>query len=228
MIRECHAFSKRFLAYLAVLLLLLFVGLTGLVVAGATDRLDLRASRVAERPVTPRLTALLAGSSALAQPLVASLALPVAALLWRRRYRRALLVAASALGSAALNLALKAALRQPPPGDGSNYSPDWRGSPLHILESISDNYGYPSGHVQATVVALGLWLLCLWPLLPRAARFALPIISLGFIAVLAYSRVYLGHHFATDVLGGALLGTAWLAGTLLIARREGDTMKDTI
>ncbi len=222
MIRERPAFSKRVLAVLAVLLLLLFIGLTGLVVAGATDRLDLRLSRVAERPVTPRLTALLDGISSLAQPLVALLALPVAALLWRRHYRRALLIAGSALGSAALNLVLKAVLRHPPPGDGANYAPDWHGSPLHILESISDNYSYPSGHVQATVVALGLWLLCLWPLLPRIARLFLPLVCLGFFSILAYSRVYLGHHFATDVVGGALLGAAWLAGTVLAIERTGD------
>jgi undecaprenyl-diphosphatase len=214
MIRGEGSFSKHIPGQLAGLFLLLFAGLTGLVLAGATDRLDLGISRAVAGTDHPWLTTLLGWTTAAAMPLVASLAVPIGWALLRCRARLALLIAASGLGSIALNLLLKLALRHnPPDGGGIGHPIDWHSPLPTVVQQISDSYSYPSGHVETTIVVLGLWLLCLWPLVPRAARVALIITAAAFVSLLAYSRVYLGHHVATDILGGALIAAAWLAGT---------------
>lgn len=214
MIRQTDTFSKRIPASLAVLLLLLFLGLTGLVLAGTIDQPDRRISRAIERADTPWLTILFDWSSAAAMPLLLSLLIPIGWSLARRRWRVAILLAASGAGIGALNLALKLALRHNPPGGGSGQPIDWHGSPLAIAEQISDAYSYPSGHVATTTVALGLWVIWLWPLVARRYRLILLLAGLGLASSIAYSRVYTGHHVAVDILGGGLLGGAWLAGTV--------------
>jgi len=70
-------------------------------------------------------------------------------------------------------------------------------------------YSFPSGHATSgvtTFVALGV--VCLVAL-PRRTRWwcAVPLLVLG--PVIGVSRIALGVHWPTDVLGGWLLGTAW-------------------
>jgi undecaprenyl-diphosphatase len=70
---------------------------------------------------------------------------------------------------------------------------------------------FPSGHAVQTVVFYGLVaLLALeWP--PTARRRWLVVgATATLVALVGYTRVYLGSHWPTDVLGGWLLGWAWL------------------
>jgi undecaprenyl-diphosphatase len=84
---------------------------------------------------------------------------------------------------------------------------------------------YPSGHaLAATVLAAALWAVCL-PVCRRRWERALLAGSLCLWPVLmAASRVYLGRHYPTDVVGGVLLGVAWVClcrGLLLTLDRGG-------
>src|SRR5262245_44153961 len=101
MIRRWACFSKRIPGQLAGLFLLLFAGLTGLVLAGAMDGIDLRVSRAVENADHPALTTLLGRATEAAMPLVLLLVIPVGGALLRRRARIALLIVSSALGSSA-------------------------------------------------------------------------------------------------------------------------------
>lgn len=72
-------------------------------------------------------------------------------------------------------------------------------------------YPYPSGHMLRAFLLLGA-AFALWPNL--AARLIAALTLTGA----AWSRIYLGTHWPSDVLGGALLG---LAGLLWAFGREG-------
>jgi undecaprenyl-diphosphatase len=86
---------------------------------------------------------------------------------------------------------------------------------LHIL----DSYSFPSGHVMFYMGFFGfLWFLTFALLKPSLGR-TLLLSALGSMIVLVgVSRIYLGHHWASDILGAALLGGLVLVFILQLYR----------
>lgn len=71
---------------------------------------------------------------------------------------------------------------------------------------------FPSGHTLNATVVLGLtaYLLVIW--LRRKRWRAVVVVLLGaFVMAMGLSRVYLGHHWLTDVVAGWAIGLGWLA-----------------
>ena len=86
---------------------------------------------------------------------------------------------------------------------------------LHIL----DSYSFPSGHVMFYVGFFGfLWFL-VYTLLKRSWLRTVLLVLLGvFIALVGASRIYLGQHWASDVLGAYLLGSLTLVANIWFYR----------
>lgn len=81
--------------------------------------------------------------------------------------------------------------------------------PFSTPEYLSTSYSYPSGHVGRTsfiiVVAI---IMALKFAKTFRSRAILTAILLAWLLVMSISRIYLGEHWASDVIGGLLLGTA--------------------
>ena len=76
---------------------------------------------------------------------------------------------------------------------------------------------FPSGHVYAAVVFYGFLVGVAWHRVRWLYfRMLLPTIATAIVVLAGISRVYLGVHWPSDVLGGALLGSVALAGLLWI------------
>ncbi|WP_082591307.1 phosphatase PAP2 family protein [Duganella sp. Root198D2] len=73
-------------------------------------------------------------------------------------------------------------------------------------------YSFPSGHTLAATVFYGALACYLWTHARSGAqRAALAVGALLMIALVAFSRVYLGVHYLTDVLAAVAEGLGWLA-----------------
>lgn len=77
----------------------------------------------------------------------------------------------------------------------------------HPLTTAQDA-SFPSGHTAGTTVLCVCLLVLAWPGLWRAARWGWVAAAAATTIAVGASRVLLGLHYVTDVLGGALLGTA--------------------
>jgi len=94
--------------------------------------------------------------------------------------------------------------------------------PAVILLKPVAGPGFPSGHATQAVAVYGM-LAALsaaatvrWS--RKVAAWALAVVITGVVAV---SRLYLGAHWLTDVLGGLALGAAWLFALLVSVRTIG-------
>jgi membrane-associated phospholipid phosphatase len=79
-----------------------------------------------------------------------------------------------------------------------------------------ESLSFPSGHASgiATLVAVGLVLA--WPLLSsRARRWALAV-GVALVALVGLTRMWLGVHYLSDVIGGWSFGVAWTLVTALL------------
>ena len=76
---------------------------------------------------------------------------------------------------------------------------------LHLLIEKQSDYSFPSGHTCASFAAGLVYL----KMLPR--RYGVAAILLAVL--IAFSRLYVGVHYPTDILGGILVGSfaAWAA-----------------
>ena len=82
-------------------------------------------------------------------------------------------------------------------------------------------FSFPSGHAATSALVAGTLAWLLGRLVPwRPARVAIAA-GLGVWALLvALSRLYLGVHWVSDVVGSWLLAGTWLAGLLVLAGRR--------
>lgn len=129
-----------------------------------------------------------------------------------RRWRAVATVAVCVVGGLALNVLVKHAFQRPRP---------MLDDPLLTL----DTYSFPSGHVAGSTLLYGLLVVLAFRRTRRpGARLLALVAAVVVIGLVAFTRLYLGVHYFSDVIGGLLEGVAWLAlclGALDVLWRRG-------
>ena len=90
---------------------------------------------------------------------------------------------------------------------------------VHVVQMVS-GYSFPSGHVVFYTAFLGFLIFLAYTLLKeRVVWRSAALFILGFlVATIGISRIYLGAHWFSDVIGAYLLGSLWLALSIAIYR----------
>lgn len=117
-------------------------------------------------------------------------------MLWRRAWHAAAYWLAAVGGAGLIGLAIKAALHRPRP------TPMYAGW---------DAFSFPSGHATTNAAIYGFLAVLLARNATPARQALVAATAALMIALIGFSRLYLGAHWLSDVVGGIAFGTAWIA-----------------
>lgn len=133
--------------------------------------------------------------------LVVAVGLPGLWLLRRGAHRLVLFLAVTCIGGGLIDTIVKVVVGRPRPV---------------VEEPIAEAFGksFPSGHSMSAVVCYGALLLVFLPLLGGWRRTVAVGLTALLVLAIGFSRLTLGVHFVSDVLGGYFLGAAWLAASV--------------
>lgn len=179
----------------------------GLVLTHVVDRTpvhsaDLGVNRWFAARRTPVLNDITALGTSMAETITVIAVTTVLVLLlrWRTgRWYEAVVLVISIVGELVIFLAATAVVPQ-------------RRPPVHRLDVAPSTSSYPSGHTGAAVALYGcLALLVLWLYAGRPWARAVATALFCVPVLVAWSRVYRGMHYPSDVIAGALAGGLWLS-----------------
>lgn len=121
--------------------------------------------------------------------------------------RRELILFVFALaGSQLLNVVLKLAFHRERPD-------------IHRIIQVT-GYSFPSGHSMGAFSLYGISAYLLWKHIPaNRGRAILIAASAALVMAIGISRIYLGVHYPSDVIGGYLATGFWLASSIWVYRK---------
>ena len=146
-------------------------------------------------------------------PVMPTIALGGAYVLWHQRHRLVLVCWLSAfVGGVALSQVLKLLVHRT--------RPILADQAVHVT-----SFSFPSGHTMSATIGYGMlaYVLTMYWRPQRIQRRFIYLAAAVLAAAVGFSRVYLGVHFPTDVVGGFAAGTAWLAICIIGTRIARDT-----
>jgi len=129
-------------------------------------------------------------------------------LVQKKRKRAATVALISLAGSAILVSFFKSFFARQRPGE----------CPDHFFGGGSSCFSFPSGHSTLAFYFYGLisYLIIRFGLLPAKKMWLITFGTTVLVILIAFSRLYLGLHFLSDVIGGFLLGGVWLTAAIFL------------
>lgn len=122
------------------------------------------------------------------------------------RGRDAIAIGATVVGSELFTFSIKTLVKRPRPSLAGIYTM------REVLVS-----SFPSGHVMRFVVFFGFLISLTYSILPEGAVHTMILVFFGLLLLgIGLSRIYVGEHWPSDVLGGYLIGLCWLSLALLL------------
>jgi len=132
----------------------------------------------------------------------------VALIFYFRRMRIEAVYVLATISSVVLTAILKVLVGRPRP-------PLYPPNPVELFLAI-DQYSFPSGHVLFFVVFFGFMACLGWVHLTGWLRWLVPGVCAFLIVAIAPSRIYVGAHWASDVIGSYVIGTLLLIILILL------------
>jgi undecaprenyl-diphosphatase len=136
-----------------------------------------------------------------------------AALVWKRHYLLACTLVAASAGNGLLNVTLKHLFQRARPDYDATLA-------------VVHDWSFPSGHTAGSLATYGAIAYVLVRTLP--VRWRLPVVcgAVAVVGLVAWSRLIIGVHFASDVAAGTMSSTAWLTACVSMSewlrRRTGN------
>jgi len=124
-------------------------------------------------------------------------------LLIARRWREATFAGVSFAGSALLNMATKRFFQRDRPTLWESIAPE-------------HTFSFPSGHAMGSATLAMVVILLCWH---TRWRWLAVVLAGSFALLVGASRIYLGVHYPSDILGGFAAGVAWVSGVYLVLFR---------
>jgi undecaprenyl-diphosphatase len=199
----------------STLALMLFIWLGLQIRSGTPTAFDIAGRSGLRSLEGSTLSAIMWGASVYGAPgRLTPLGLLAAAVFLARGWRRgALLVIVTLAGAWLLDMGLKLFFARARPEPFYDYYP------------APSSYSFPSGHALFSVCFFGgLAVLLTHRIRGRITQVAMWLVAVIIILLIGSSRVYLGVHYPTDVVGGYAVGLAWVTamafGDRLAERRQ--------
>ena len=84
---------------------------------------------------------------------------------------------------------------------------------------VETGYSFPSGHGAAALALYGFLVFVIWNTMPPKSRNVWVTLMGTFILLIGFSRLYLGVHYFSDVVGGYVIGAFFVWLGILISKR---------
>ena len=185
----------------------IFALLTFLVETTPSLPIDLqitRAIQTIDSPIFAVLMRLISWPGFLPQSVLIILLIAFTFYMYRLRWESGLSLL-TALISGVTNQSVKYMIQRPRPASDL----------VDVFERLA-SYSFPSGHVMFYVTFFGFVWYVIYTVLNRSVQRSLLLTFFGALIILVgVSRIYLGQHWASDVLGAYLLGSLILVGIIV-------------
>jgi len=190
---------------LAIGVVLLFAWLAEEVNEGETLRFDEHVRNIVHAHASPALTSAMPFISSVGSPgAMTFLSIVSFLILWLKRWRRAaILLAITFAGGGLIDEVLKLSFRRARPAAYFDYP-------------LPRSFSFPSGHAMFAFCFFGtLASLVTTRLESRRAKVFVWVAAAVLIALIGFSRIYLGVHYPTDVIGGYIAAFIWVAAVTI-------------